>query len=218
MTDNSYCRIGIALSALLLCSPAYSGDCEYGEVLQEWSYEDSELIICTFGTVREEGAEATWTGSGFELRFRSGDEISTLDIWSEAEPEITFSYSPGMLHVISRIWNSKRESYVPFIGTTYNLEAGCIRSESALLASRTDYDNSEVDRLAAFVSESYSKPESYDEVLHALYSIRDMGFDDPDKAISQLESIGPLIGTSAALSEYLSSIIRELEQVRALGT
>jgi len=218
MTDNSYSRFGIALSALLLCSPAYSGDCEYGEVFQEWSYEDSELIVCTFGTVREEGAEATWTGSGIELRFRSGDEFSTLDMWSEAEPEITFSYSPGMLHVISRMWDSKLESYIPFIGTTYNLEAGSVRSESALLADRTDYDDSEADRLAAFISESYSQPESYDEVLSALYLIRDMGLDEPDKAISKLENIRPMIGTSAALSENLSSVVRELEQVRALGT
>ncbi len=218
MTDYSCSRFGIALSALLLCSPAYSGDCEYGGVFQEWSYEDTGLIICTFGTVREEGAEATWTGSGIELRFRSGDEITTLDMWSEAEPEITFSYAPGMLYVTSRLWDSKLESYIPFIGTTYFMEAGAVRTEGTLLANRTDYDESEADSLAAFISESYSKPECYDEVLNALYLIRDMGLDEPDKAISRLEDIRPKISTSAALSEYLSSVVRELGQVRALGT
>jgi hypothetical protein len=186
-------------------------------VLQRWTYQDSELIVCTFGSVTEEVAEATWTGSGIEVRSRSGDEIANLGMWSEAEPEITISYSPGQLHVTTRAWDSKLNSYVPFIGITYYQEAGSVRSESSLLAIPTNYDQCEADRLVLLITERYSQPESYDEVLDSVYLLRDMGLDEADKVISTLEDIRPNIVTSAALSEYLSSVVRELEQVRALA-
>ena len=186
-------------------------------MLQRWTYQDSELVVCTFGSVTEDAAEATWTGSGIEVRSRSGDEITNLGMWSEAEPEITISYSPGQLHVTTRAWDSKLNSYVPFIGITYFQEAGSVRSESSLLAIPTSYDQCEADRLVLLITERYSQPESYDEVLDSLYLLRDMGLDEPGKVISILKDVRPNIGTSAALSEYLSSVVRELEEVRALA-
>ena len=218
MTIHFRSRFGIALTAILFYSPAFSDDCEFGDVFQNWSYEGAELIVCTFGTLRKDEPEATWTGSGIELRFRSGDEVSTLEMWTEAEPEVTFSYSPGKLRVLTRMWSSHAESYVPFISSTYFSEAGSVRSESVLLAKAIAYEESEADRLVVLIVESYSKSECYDEVLNAMYTIRDMGIHEPDKAISKLEDIRPKIVSSAALSEYLSSIVNELKDVSALRT
>ena len=217
MTKIPLIRAVVALAILLMHSTAHSDDCDYGQPFQDWSFEGIDLFVCTFGSVRKEAAEATWTGSGIEVRFRSNDKTEILGMWSEAQPDITFSYTPGRLHVITRMWGTKLNHNTAFMSTTYNLEAGSIRTESRLLATPTEYDESKTDRLAELIVESYLQPESYEDVLDAMYLLRDMGLDEPDIVISRLNRIKPKIATAAALSEYLSSIVGELEQVRSLA-
>ena len=209
-------RLAVVASTGLLQTPAIADDCEFGDPFQRWEYDGVEVIVCSFGAIKEGAAEAAWTAYGIKLRARSGDEVRQIGWWGEARGELTLTYAPGQLSVIERTWDYKTRSYTPFIVTTFHQEAGAVRADRALLATSEAYDAEVAAALSAFIVETYAETYSYEEVQDALYRLRDMGLDEPDIVIAELEELKPKIATAAALAEYTQSVIAELEQVRDL--
>ncbi|NBD95198.1 MAG: hypothetical protein GVY11_01820 [Gammaproteobacteria bacterium] len=187
-----------------------TGMCEGLRTFGAWRIGETLLVVCLMGSDPIRVSSNAWRGAGVILKtlnVRTG--IKVLGEYSEADPDITFSFENDVLRVVEWSFDVDNGCFVPFVEHRHSLRRPDVPSTTVRLAKQ----EGEGDFTAADILEEYRRVVASGEDPEAVVlRFRKTGLANPTAVIEALTTLREEGNFDGALAEAASMVVSELHE------